>query len=153
MSRSKHYRPRTKRENAERVKAAAEKLNGGSVDSLDEALTLFVRYLDVLQHRVGNCPDCGTELQGGYDSRRGWTELGEGKWWCPECDSLVIAWDYLQVDDEERATLPPLPSTVQHRFECSHEEHESGTKDGQSAQDTRIQQVDTDTSGPVPDEW
>lgn len=46
--RSKHYRPRTKRENAERVKAAAEQLNGDSVDSLDGALDLFTAYLDVL---------------------------------------------------------------------------------------------------------
>lgn len=151
--RSKHYRPRTKRENAERMKAAAERLNGDSVDSLDEALTLFVRYLDILQHRVDTCPDCASELQGGYDTGRGWTELPEGKWYCRNCESVKDAWDYLQPDNKERATLPPLSSNVQRRFKCSHEEHQAGTKDGQSGQDTRIQQADTDTSGPVPDEW
>lgn len=153
MTRSNTFRPRTSRENAERMKAAGERLNGAEVDSLDEALTLFVRYLDVLQQQVDTCPDCGSGLQDEYDTGRGWTELPEGKWFCPNCESVKDVWDYLGVADRERATLPGLPSNVQYRFECNHDSHDSGTIDGQRAQHADIQQVDTDMSGPVPDEW
>lgn len=148
MSRSKHYRPRTKRENAERVKAAAERLNGKPVDSLDEALDLFTRYLAVLYQEV-SCPTCGEEeidttAPGRYEC-----------WRCRQEDRqrYFTVWDVLDSDDPDKATLPGTAENIQYRFECNHDTHDTGTKDAQSAQDTRIQQVDTNTSGGVPGEW
>lgn len=116
--RSKHYRPRTKRENAEQVKAAAEQLNGGSVDSLDEALDLFTCYLDVLNQDV-SCPTCGEE-----DIKT----TAPGKYECWRCrqedrDPYLTVWDVLDADNPDEATIPALSRHVRYRFECSHEEH------------------------------
>ena len=137
MSRSKHYRPRTKRENAERVKAAAERLNGDSVDSLDEALELFTRYLTVLNEEV-TCPECGEEeiettAPGRYEC-----------WRCRRQDrqQYFTVWDYLDTDDPDGATLPGTPESVQYRFECKHEEHQAGTNTAESSQAPDSRQVE-----------
>jgi len=129
MSRSKHYRPRTKRENAERVKSAAERLNGDSVDSLDEALDLFTAYLNVLNQEVC-CPTCGEEE---IDT------TAPGRYECWRCrreerQRYFTVWDVLDSDNPGEATLPGTAESIQYRFECNHDSHDTGTNTAESSQ-------------------
>ncbi|WP_246985017.1 hypothetical protein [Halorientalis marina] len=122
----------------------ATELNGKEPRGFHRAVEVVAAYLDVLQQNVTDCPDCGGELHDeAEDSKGHWFELPEGKWYCPDCDTVLDVWDYLDVDNRDSASIPSLPSGVQLRFECDHEHDDSGMISGESSQDTHSRQSHT----------
>jgi hypothetical protein len=112
----------------------AEQLNGAEPMCYSDALSLLVGYVDVLYGSI-ECPSCGeTSIE----------ETAAGKYRCWQCEqegesALFTVWDYLDVENPEQASLPGLPEHIQYRFECNHEEHKTGSNDGDRTQHTENQ--------------
>jgi hypothetical protein len=107
----------------------AEQLNGAEPMSYSDALSLLVGYVDVLYGTV-ECPQCGeSDVE----------DLETGNYRCWRCDEdresgYFDVWDYLDVENPDQASLPGLPREIQYRFECDHDEHDTGSKEEDKSQ-------------------
>jgi len=99
MSRNRTYRPRTTRENRERLKEVATQLNGTEPAEFHESLSVLLDYLDVLNGSVA-CSYCGEKP---IDS------IAHGTWKCWYCEEYTEIYDVLGTDEPDSADIPLIP--------------------------------------------
>jgi hypothetical protein len=137
------YRPRLSRAERDRVLEVAERLNGAGGLRFHRALGILCRYFDVVQDQVSACPRCGVESinseASGDAGTRNRAPLPEGRWWCFRCRDSFGVWDYLDVDDRERAAFPGLPDDLRYTFEA----------DSTGGDDSRTEIATATDSGPT----
>jgi hypothetical protein len=87
----------------------AERLNGQEAD-FHRSLRLLAQYQQLLYTDMGECPDCGTDLQRWMDTQHGTQQVARGKWCCPSCETTHEIRDVLEVADRDNSTVPRLPA-------------------------------------------
>jgi len=99
MSRNRTYRPRTTRENRERLKEVATQLNGTEPAEFHESLGILLDYLDVLNGSVA-CSHCEEEPI---------ESIAPGRWECWNCQQYTNIYDVLGTEEPDSTDIPIVP--------------------------------------------